>query len=231
VWGGSVLPLEAERLVHGGDHGQGGVGAIFAQVFFRKPSYRTTDTGLEEVFMMDDTLVSAEGIENAIIVVRGQKVILDETLASLYGVTTKRLNEQLKRNAGRFPQDFLLRLTASEFDDLRSRFATSSRGWGGRRTPPYAFTEHGAIMAASVLNSPKAIEMSVLVVRAFVKLRNLLAAHRELAVKIDELERKLSTHDQKIAVLFEAIRGIMVPHEKSNRRIGFSRERPEKTND
>jgi hypothetical protein len=173
--------------------------------------------------MAENDLIPVEKIENAIIVLRGQKVILDETLASLYGVTTKRLNEQLRRNAGRFPEDFLFRLTAREFDDLRSRFATSSSGWGGRRTPPYAFTEHGAIMAASILNSPKAIEMSVLVVRAFVRLRRLLAAHQELATKLDELERRLSTHDRQIGVLFEAIRGLMAPPGTPNRRIGFSK--------
>jgi hypothetical protein len=175
--------------------------------------------------MSDHNLIPVERIERVILVLRGQRVILDETLASLYGVTTKRLNEQLKRNVGRFPADFMFKLTAQEFDDLRSHSATSSFGWGGRRTSPFVFTEHGAIMAASVLNSPKAIEMSVVVVRAFVKLRNLLAAHRELAAKLDELERKLATHDGQIVILFDAIRGLMEPPAKPKRRIGFGRER------
>jgi len=174
--------------------------------------------------MPDHDLIPVERIERAILVLRGQRVILDETLASLYGVTTKRLNEQLKRNIGRFPADFMFRLDEREFDNLKSHFATSSSGWGGRRKPPIAFTEHGAIMAASVLNSPKAIEMSVLVVRAFVKLRNMLAAHRQLSLKFKELERKLATHDQQIVVLFDAIRGLMEPPAKTKRRIGFGNE-------
>ena len=175
--------------------------------------------------MSDRDLVPVERIERTIFILRGQKVILDEMLASLYGVTTKRLNEQLKRNIGRFPPDFMFQLTAKEFSNLKSQIATSSFGWGGRRKLPLAFTEHGAIMAASVLHSPKAIEMSVLVVRAFVKLRNLLAAHRQLATKLEELEKKLSTHDAQIVVLFDAIRGLMVPPIRPKRRIGF-REAP-----
>jgi hypothetical protein len=175
--------------------------------------------------MPNHTLAPVERIENAILVIRGQKVILDEALAALYGVTTKRLNEQLKRNVGRFPPDFMFKLSAGEFANLKSHFATSSSTWGGRRKPPIAFTEHGAIMAAAVLNSPKAIEMSVLVVRAFVKLRIILAAHRQLAAKLEELERKLSTHDQQIVVLFDAIRGLMAPPAKPKRRIGFGEER------
>jgi hypothetical protein len=175
--------------------------------------------------MPDHTLAPVERIENAILVIRGQKVILDESLAALYGVTTKRLNEQLKRNVGRFPPDFMFRLTEDEHANLRSRFATSSEGWGGRRYPPLVFTEHGAIMAASVLHSPRAIEMSVLVVRAFVKLRALMAAHRQQGIKLDELEKKLSTHDRQIVVLFDAIRGLMAPTMKPKRRIGFGEER------
>jgi hypothetical protein len=167
-------------------------------------------------------------IEKAIFLVRGQKVILDETLAALYGVTTKRLNEQLKRNIGRFPPDFAFQLSAAEIANLKSHFETSRSDWGGRRKPPFAFTEHGAIMAATVLRSTEAIEMSVLVVRAFVKLRSLLAAHRQLAAKFDELERKLTTHDEQIIFLFDAIRELMAPPAKPKRRIGFGEggERP-----
>jgi len=108
---------------------------------------------------------------------------------------------------------------------LKSQFATSSSGWGGKRRLPFAFTEHGALMAASVLNSPRATEMSILVVRAFVKLRNILATHRQLATKLDELERKLATHDEQIVVLFNAIRQLMAPPAKPKRRIGFSSEK------
>ena len=171
--------------------------------------------------MPEQNLVPVERIERVILVLRGHKVIIDKNLAALYGVTTKRLNEQVKRNIDRFPNDFVFQLTAQEFNNLRSQFATSSTGWGGTRKLPLVFTEHGALMAASVLNSPKAIEMSIWVVRAFVKLRNILATHRQLAEKLNELERKLSIHDKQIVVLFDAIRGLMSPPEKPKRRIGF----------
>jgi hypothetical protein len=121
-----------------------------------------------------------------LLIVRGQRVILDTTLADLYGVTTRRLNEQVRRNQKRFPSDFLLELTVEEFANLKSHFATSS--WGGRRKPPFAFTEHGAIMAATILNSSRAVQMSVYVVRAFVRLRDFLASNRDLARKLRDLE-------------------------------------------
>jgi hypothetical protein len=152
-------------------------------------------------------------------------VIIDRDLAAFYGVTTKRLNEQVKRNAGRFPPDFVFQLTESESRVLRSQIATIETGRGRhRKYNPYAFTEHEALMAASVLSSRKAIEMSVLVIRAFVKLRAVFATHRELAAKLNELERKLSRHGQQIVVLFEAIREIMAPAVKPRRRIGFGKD-------
>lgn len=157
--------------------------------------------------------------------IRGQKVILDTDLAALYGVPTKRFNEQVKRNRARFPSDFMFRLTREEFDDLKSQIATSrSRGWGGRRSAPYAFTEHGAVMAASVLNSPRAVDMSILVVRAFVRLRGLVAAHRQLAERLDELERKYAVHDEHLAALLRTVRELMLPPEKPRKRIGFGSE-------
>ena len=158
-------------------------------------------------------------VESRIFVQRGQKVILDSDLAELYGVTVKRLNEQVKRNQERFPQDFMFQLSAEEQQSLRSHNATSKRG--GRRYLPYAFTEHGAIMAATVLNSARAVEMSVFVVRAFVRLREVLAANQELAGKIDELERRLDTHDASIQELIEAIRELMEPPAATGRPIGF----------
>jgi len=121
--------------------------------------------------MDDASIVPSQRIESRIFFVRGRKVMLDADLAELYGVTTKRLNEQVKRNASRFPGDFMFRLTPDETRILRSQFATSRSGWGGRRVFPYAFTEHGAVMLASVLNSPTAVDASVQVVRAFVRLR------------------------------------------------------------
>ena len=149
--------------------------------------------------------------------------MLDADLALLYGVETRRLNEQVRRNQQRFPGDFVFQLSAAEFANLKSQFATSS--WGGKRKLPLAFTEHGAIMAAMVLNSARATEVSVYVVRAFVQLRDTVIAHKELARRLDELEarieRKLSTHDQAIASILDAIRQLMAPSEPKKRPIGF----------
>ena len=172
-------------------------------------------------------LIAIEAIASRIVVLRGQRVMLDADLAALYGVTTKRLNEQVRRNLERFPSDFMFQLTNQEVAILRSQFATLKAGRGQhRKYLPYAFTEHGAIMAAMVLNSPRATEVSVYVVRAFVGLRDTLVAHKELAKRLDELEsrleRKVTTHDQAIAGILDAIRQLMVPPEPNKkRRIGF----------
>jgi hypothetical protein len=163
----------------------------------------------------------AVSVDSRILVVRQQKVILDTDLAELYGVPVKRLNEQVKRNRERFPSDFMFRLTDEEQESLRSQNATSKSGRGGRRYAPYAFTEHGAIMAATVLNSEQAVEMSVFVVRAFVRLREMLASNEKLAAKIDELEQRLDTHDASIQDLIEAIRQMMLPEPATGRKIGF----------
>ena len=160
-------------------------------------------------------------VESRIHVLRQQKVILDTDLAGLYGVSVKRLNEQVKRNHERFPADFMFQLSAEEQESLRLQNATSKITRGGRRYAPYAFTEHGAIMAATVLNSARAVEMSVFVVRAFVRLREMLSTNQQLAGKIDELEERLDTHDASIQELIEAIRELMAPDPASNRRIGF----------
>lgn len=167
-----------------------------------------------------------EHIIRTILQLRGQRVILDAELAALYGVTTKRLNEQVKRNAARFPEDFQFRLTAEEAAALRSQIATSKvphkDGRGGTRYRPFAFTEHGAIMVATVLNSPRAVEMSVYVVRAFVQLRELLASNAELARRLNELEGKLQHHDDAIATILLAIRELMnPPAPKRNNGAGF----------
>ncbi|WP_422350819.1 ORF6N domain-containing protein [Flagellimonas sp.] len=143
-------------------------------------------------------------IENKIYVFRGQKVMIDSDLSELYGVETKRLNEQVKRNIERFPEDFMFQLSRKEFEILKSQNATSS--WGGRRTLPYAFTEHGTVMLASVLKSKIAIEASIQIVKAFVKFREILASQAELAKKIDELENK---YDDQFKQVFEAIRQLM----------------------
>jgi hypothetical protein len=190
---------------------------------FQSASRRCPEGGVN---MAKEALVPAERIEKAIMVIRGQNVMLDHDLADLFGVTTSRLNEQVKRNLDRFPDDFLFRLTPEEFKNLMSQSATSSSKWGGRRKPPLAFTEHGAVMAANVLNSPVAVAASIQVVRVFVRLRELLATHKELARKLEELEKKLGQHDEKFKVVFEAIRQLMAPPQQpeNKRRIGFARE-------
>ena len=156
-----------------------------------------------------------------ILLLRGQKVILDADLAELYGVNIKRLNEQVKRNSTRFPADFVFRMKAVEEEVLRSQNATSKKGRGGRRYLPYVFTEHGAIMAATVLNSKRAVQMSIFVVRAFVQMRETLAANDEIRVKLGELERRLENHDVRIQDIVQAIRQLMTPPTANRRRIGF----------
>lgn len=168
-------------------------------------------------------LVRVEHITQTILLLRGQRVILDAELAALYGVTTKRLNEQVKRNAERFPDDFMFRLSRDETEALnRSQIATGSQKHRNPRFPPFAFTEHGAIMAATIVNSPRAVEMSLYVVRAFVQLRELLASNAELARRLKELEGKLEHHDEAIAAILSAIRELMNPPAPKRRGIGFT---------
>jgi hypothetical protein len=174
---------------------------------------------------MAGEIVLVDQIEPLILTIRGQKVLLDSNLAELYGVSTKRLNEQVRRNRKRFPPDFLFRLTRDEKAEVvancdhlaRLKFSPSL---------PHAFTEHGAIMAANVLNSPRAVEVGVYVVRAFVKLRQFVATHKELAQKLAELEQRVDGHDDAIRQLIEAIRQLMSPPPEPKRRgrIGFGRE-------
>jgi phage regulator Rha-like protein len=148
-------------------------------------------------------------------------VILDADLAELYGVKIKRLNEQVKRNSTPFPADFVFRMKAVEEQVLRSQNATSKKGRGGRRYLPYVFTEHGAIMAATVLNSKRAVQMSIFVVRAFVQMRETLAANHEIRVKLGELKTRLENHDVRIQDIVQAIRQLMAPPTGNRRRIGF----------
>jgi ORF6N domain len=160
-------------------------------------------------------------IESRIAILRHQKVILDAALAEIYGVSVKRLNQQVNRNRERFPRDFMFQLKHSEFANLRLQFATSRKGHGGRRSLPYAFTEHGVIMAATVLNSEQAVRMSVYVVRAFVRLREALAANKELAAKLAELEKHLETHDGTIQKIIDILKRLMNPPPSRRRKIGF----------
>lgn len=185
---------------------------------------------------MSSHIVAVDALSDRIHLVRGQRVMLDTDLAELYGVATKVFNQAIKRNLERFPADFMFQLTDEEHDSLRSQIATlnaddplrsqfvtlkAGRGQH-RKYLPYVFTEHGAIMAASVLKSPQAVEMSVFVVRAFVQLRELLSTSRELSARLDELERKLSTHDQAIAGVIDAIRRLTSVPAKPGRPIGFT---------
>lgn len=183
--------------------------------------------------MNETAALPVERIARSIVVVRGQKVLLDADLAALYGVETRRLNEQVRRNLERFPADFMFRLDDAEHAALMSQSATSKPGRGGRRKAPLAFTEHGAIMAATVLNSPRAVEVSVYVVRAFVRLRETLASNHELAAKLAALEQKTElislqhetfSYNTRIQLkqVFEALRQLMAPPaEPPKRSIGF----------
>ncbi|BAV33762.1 DNA-binding protein [Sulfuricaulis limicola] len=167
-------------------------------------------------------VVPVERVARSILLIREHKVMLDADLAELYGVTTKRLNEQVKRNLERFPADFMFQLTEAEKTKVVANCDHLARL---KFSPvlPTAFTEHGAIMAAAVLNSPRAVEVSVFVVRAFVKLRELSVIHREIGRKLDQLERKVTGHDQAIASLITAIRELMTPpNPKKKRSIGFA---------
>jgi hypothetical protein len=170
-------------------------------------------------------VASLAHVERAIHVIRGQKVMLDSDLADVYGVTTGRLNEQVRRNPDRFPEDFMFQLTDSELNSLRSQIATLKTGRGQhRKYLPYVFTEHGAVMLARVLNSPEAVEASIFVVRAFIRMREMLGAHKELAAKIAELDRRVGQHDESIRSLIQAIRQLMAPVEVKTKRIGFKRD-------
>jgi phage regulator Rha-like protein len=172
--------------------------------------------------MNKSAIILTRRVGSKILILRNQKIILDTDLAELYGVSVKRLNEQIKRNPARFPPDFLFTLTRAEHKNLRSQFATStSSSQGGRRYLPHAFTEHGAIMAASVLNSKRAVEMSIFVVRAFVHMREALLLNQRIVSKLSELEQRLDTHDTDIQDLVEALRELMAPLPANHRSIGF----------
>jgi hypothetical protein len=171
--------------------------------------------------MAKTAIIAARKVNAKILILRGQRVILDTDLAELYEVKVRHLNQQVKRNTKRFPLAFRFQLSAQEVKILRSQNVISSRGHGGTRYRPHAFTEHGAIMAATVLNSERAIEMSVFVVLAFVRLRRAIATNRHILAKLAEVERRLETHDADIQDLMDAIRELINPPDPPRRRIGF----------
>jgi hypothetical protein len=188
---------------------------------FQKPAFEITICDLKMINMKANAaLVPIERIQNLIFLIRGEKVLLGQQLAELYGVQVKVIMQAVKRNQERFPRDFAFQLTRQEFTNLKSQIVTSS--WGGlRRAMPYAFTEQGVAMLSSVLRSERAVQVNVAVIRAFVNLRRLIATNETLARKLAELERRLEGHDKSIKSLFDAIRELMVPPPKSKREIGF----------
>ena len=178
---------------------------------------------IEKLDPQSDTSLSRLPLENIprrILTIRSHRVMLDLDLAELYGVTTKRLNEAVRRNAARFPNDFMFQLAPGESKSLRSQFATSN-GRGGRRYLPYAFTEQGVAMLSSVLNSKRAILVNIAIMRAFVRLRETMGAHKEFARTLEDLEQKYTAHDTQIKGIFDALRALMVPPKTPRRRIGF----------
>ncbi|HBI23259.1 MAG TPA: DNA-binding protein, partial [Nitrospiraceae bacterium] len=168
-----------------------------------------------------DAIVPIELIESKIYLIRGHKVMLDSDLAELYGVETRALVQAVKRNIGRFPQDFMFQLNNQEVITLRSQIVISKSGKGGRRFIPYVFTEQGVAMLSSVLNSERSILVNIAIMRAFVKLREILSVNKELAHKLAQLERKIEKHDTEIRVIFDAIRQLMATPEPKEKKIGF----------
>ncbi|OIN97634.1 DNA-binding protein [Candidatus Desantisbacteria bacterium CG_4_10_14_0_8_um_filter_48_22] len=157
-------------------------------------------------------IIPQEIIEKKVLLIRGHKVMLDRDLAELYGVETKQLTRQVRRNIDRFPTDFMFQLTREEFTNLKCHFGTSS--WGGIRYLPYVFTENGVAMLSSVLSSKRAIQVNIAIMRVFTRLRKILSTHTRVAYKLKELERKIEKHDEDITAIFEAIRQIMIVEEK-----------------
>lgn len=169
-----------------------------------------------------NSLIPSERIQGLILLIRGHKVILDSDLADLYAVETGVLNQAVRRNVERFPEDFMFQLTEEEHSALRSHSGIS-KGHGGRRHPPYAFTEQGVAMLSSVLRSPRAVRVNIEIMRAFVRLRRLLASHEHLHQRLSQLETQYAQHDQQIRVVFEVIRQLMAPPEEAEpgEQIGF----------
>jgi hypothetical protein len=167
-------------------------------------------------------IIPDELVINKIYLIRGKKVMLDEDLAELYQVETKRLNEQVRRNIARFPKDFMFRLTRKEFENLKSQIATSS--WGGRRKLPLAFSEQGVSMLSGVLNSETAIRVHVQIIRVFAKMKELLLTHKDILLQLEKIEKKLSGHDEDIQLIFQYLKKLLNPPQSPPRKIGFRRK-------
>jgi hypothetical protein len=172
-------------------------------------------------------IIPDEVVMSKIYLIRDQKVMLDDDLAELYEVETRRLNEQVKRNIDRFPADFMFQLTKEEFENLKSQFATSS--WGGRRKLPYAFTEHGVLMLSSVLNSNRAIKVNIQIMRIYTRIRQMLLTHKDILLRLEQIEQTLSSHDDKILLIFEYLKQLEQAKQQEleqnqRKRIGFKRD-------
>jgi len=174
--------------------------------------------------MNKEVILSDKEIENKIYLVRGQKVMLDNDLAELYEVDTKRLNEQVKRNIDRFPKDFMFQLNEKEVDILRSQIATSS-SWGGRRTLPYVFTEHGVLMLSSVLNSPRAVQVNIRIMRIYVKIRELISLNKDILFKLEKIEKNISRHDEEIQLVFKYLKQLLNNPDPPRKKIGYKTAR------
>ena len=174
-------------------------------------------------------IIPDELVINKIYLIRGQKVMLDSDLSALYQVETRRLNEQVNRNKERFPEDFMFQLRKDEFEILISQIATSrlragKAGWGGRRKLPYAFTEQGAAMLSSVLNSPTAISVNIQIIRVFTKMRALLMTHKDILQQLEKIEKKMGSHDEQIVLIFGYLKKLLTPIQPTRQRIGFRRK-------
>lgn len=186
---------------------------------------RTTAVEAIVVMTQKKSLAPAEKVEDLILMLRGNRVLVDAFLADLYGVETRTLVQAVKRNLQRFPPDFMFQLTQKEYEALRSQIVIS-KGKGGRRYLPYVFTEQGVAMLSSVLRSERAIQVNIAIMRAFVRLREMLAVHRELAAKLEKLEERIEAHDEQIQAVFQAIRQLMTPPDRPKKRIGFEVSEP-----
>lgn len=176
---------------------------------------------LKKVSENEKSIIPIEIVSQRIFFIRGHKVMLDADLAELYGVSVKRMNELIKRNTERFPIDFMFQLTKDELQNLRSQFATSS--WGGRRYLPFAFTEHGVAMLSSVLRSPRAVQMNIMIVRAFIKIREILASNKDLSQMIEELQREQKIQNKHINAIYEMLNKLIREPNRPNNPIGFGR--------
>jgi len=178
--------------------------------------------------VLKTSVIPDETVINKIYYIREQKVMLDSDLAELYGIETFRLNEQVKRNIVRFPEDFMFQLTSDEWESLTSQFAMSKKGRGGRRTIPYVFTEHGVLMLSSVLNSEQAIQVNIQIMRIYTKIREMLAAHQDVFLRMEQVEKQMIKHDQKIELLFDYLSKFIEredrPREKMGYKIGDKKE-------